>query len=74
MVQRKEKDSSTPRTFVKKDRGTGEVLTRTVTSVPASEVEARFDGFLPEDEAGFKAPAASTTTAASKPAAGSSSS
>ncbi len=47
------------RTFVKKGPN-GERLTRVVTDAPGSEVDARFDGFLPEAES--KPAAASSST------------
>lgn len=70
MAQRKDTE---PRTFIKIARD-GTRLTRTVTSVPSSEVEARFDGFRPENE--VPSPKSSTTasTTASKPASNSPSS
>lgn len=76
MTQRKEPPG--PRTFVKISKN-GERLTRTVTSVPASEVEARFDGFRPEEEFPDHKPstspaATSTSGGGTKPATGSTSS
>ncbi len=61
----KTKDDST-RVFVKK-LADGTVLERTVTSAPGSEVDARFDGFLPKENSPASA---STSTAGSSTSSG----
>jgi hypothetical protein len=67
----KPKDDDTTRTFVKKLTD-GTVLERTVTSAPGSEVNARFDGFIPKDSGSSTSSHASGATG-TKPAGASSS-
>ena len=61
-------DDST-RVFVKK-LGDGTVLERTVTSAPGSEVDARFDGYVPKERGSASSATASTTTASSSTSSG----